>query len=40
MRHFVFDMIRRDKVTSGGIKRKKKEMTWSEDKMLMVLLAA
>ena len=40
MRHIVFDMIRRDKVTSGGIKRKKKEMTWSEDKMLMVLLAA
>ena len=40
MRHIVFDMIRRDKVTSGGIKRKKKEMTWSQDKMLMVLLAA
>ena len=40
MRHIVFDMIRRDKVTSGGIKRKKKEMTWSQDKMLKVLLAA
>ena len=40
MRHIVFDMIRRDKVTSGGIKGKKKEVTWSQDKMLEVLLAA
>ena len=32
--------IRMDEVTRGGIKRKKKTMTWNADKMLRALRAA
>ncbi len=40
MRHFAFNMIRMDEVTRGGIKRKKKTMTWNADKLLRALMAA
>jgi len=40
MRHVAFDMIRLDGGTQGGIKRKKKAMTWNQDKLLTALVAA
>ena len=40
LRHLEFNLIRRDKVTEGGMSRKKKTMTWNEDKLLKALFAA
>ena len=40
MRHFIFDFVRRDKVTEGGIKRKLKTLTWNRKKLKQSLLAA
>ena len=40
MRHIVYDMIRMDKVTKGGMSRKKKALTWNAEKLLQALLAA
>ena len=40
LRHLEFNLIRRDKVTEGGMSRKKKMMTWNEDKLLKALFAA
>ena len=40
VRHFAFNMIRRDKVTTGGMSRKKKSMTWNTEKLLQALRAA
>ena len=40
MRHFAFDMIRCDKVTDGGMSRKKKAMTWNAEKLLVAIRAA
>ena len=37
LRHLEFNLIRRDKVTEGGMNRKKKTMTWNEDKLLKAL---
>ena len=40
MRHFCFNMIRRDKGTQGGISRRKKALTWNDGKMLLAILSA
>lgn len=40
LRHIAFNMIRLDKGTKGGISRRKKSMTWSEEKLLLALKAA
>ena len=40
VRHMGFNMIRRDKGTEGGISRRKKTLTWNEEKMLRAILAA
>lgn len=40
MRHFCFDMIRRDKGTHGGMSRRKKALTWNDRKMIEAILAA
>lgn len=40
MRHFAYDMIRCDKVTKGGMSRRKKSMTWSAEKLLLAIKAA
>ena len=39
VRHIAFDMIRLDKVTEGGMSRKKKSMTWNSEKLRLALLA-
>lgn len=40
MRHLAFNMIRLDKVTKGGMSRKKKSMTWNAEKLLRALMVA
>lgn len=40
MRHVAFNMIRLDKVTVGGMSRKKKSMTWNAENLRLALLAA
>ena len=40
LRHFAFNMIRKDTVTAGGMSRKKKTMTWNARKLLQAICAA
>lgn len=40
VRHVAFNMIRLDRVTAGGMSRKKKSMTWNAENLRMAILAA
>lgn len=40
VRHIAYDLLRTAQVTSGGISRKKKSLTWNAEKLLKVLMAA
>ena len=40
LRHVVINVLRLDKSLFGGISVKRKELTWDEDKLLKLMLAA
>ena len=40
LRHVVLNVLRLDRTIFGGISKKRKELTWNEDKLFRLLLAA
>ena len=40
LRHVVLNVLRLDKSVFGGISVKRKELTWDDDKLLSLMLAA
>ena len=40
LRHVVINVLRLDKSVFGGISVKRKELTWDDDKLLRLMIAA
>ena len=40
LRHVVINVLRLDKSVFGGISVKRKELTWDDDKLLRLMMAA
>ena len=40
LRHVVINVLRLDKSVFGGISVKRKKLTWDDDKLLKLMLAA
>ena len=40
LRHVVINVLRLDKSLFGGISVKRKELTWDDDKLLRLMIAA
>ena len=40
MRHMAYNATRKSEATKGGMKRRKKSLTWNPDKLLATLRAA